>query len=153
MPEDVTSYFGSTNPSHSQAQSDYQFLDNSSYSTSSRYQKRFARRTSSLEKTLQEKDSPSANVFDEEIVSFEDSESRHEHEFANESKWMQFYYKHVVVDKSTIGVSILDSFMYNSDLKPVEENRRVWSWLNFSYFGWLNVLILIHGRLQLLGYN
>ena len=136
MPEDVTSYFGSTNPSHSQPQSDYQFLDNISNSTSSRYYKRSPKHASSFEVTLQEKDHPSTNVFEDEVVSFEDYESQHKDQFKNESKWMQFYYKYIVVDKSTIGVSILDSFMYNSDLKPVEEHRRVWSWLNFSYF-WL----------------
>ncbi|OXT10007.1 hypothetical protein B9K03_11845, partial [Rothia sp. Olga] len=85
-----------------------------------------------------DEDSPSTNVYDEEIESFdeEDAESQHEDPFKDESKWMQFYYKYIVVDKSTIGVSVLDSFMYNSDLKPVEEKRRVWSWFNFCYF-WL----------------
>lgn len=52
------------------------------------------------------------------------------------SFWKKLYYEHLVVDKSILGVSVLDSFMYNQDLKPVEKERRVWSWYNFCYF-WL----------------
>lgn len=156
MPEDVTSYFGAASrATHTQPESDYQFLDDASieestkyakssrsrnsYHESSKHHRRPGRGNSSIEKKLSdEEDTHSTNAYDSETMSFdeEDSESQHKDPFKDETKWMQFYHKHIIVDKSTIGVSLLDSFMYNSDLKPVEEKRRVWSWFNFCYF-WL----------------
>lgn len=50
--------------------------------------------------------------------------------------WDKIYYNWLIVDKSTLDVSLTRSFLYNHDLKPVEEERRVWSWYNFAYF-WL----------------
>ncbi|EDO19289.1 hypothetical protein Kpol_1036p33 [Vanderwaltozyma polyspora DSM 70294] len=52
------------------------------------------------------------------------------------SIWQKIYYEYLIVDKSTIGVPFVQSFMYNHDLKPVEEARRTWSWYNYAYF-WL----------------
>ena len=68
------------------------------------------------------------STYDEEKASLKQPEYK--------SKWEKFYNEHLVVDKSTVGVSLLDSFMFNNDLKPVEKKRRVWSWYNFCYF-WL----------------
>lgn len=55
---------------------------------------------------------------------------------AEKSWWKRFYYKHVVVDSATLNVSLTQSFLYNYDLKPVEEDRRLWSWHNYLWF-WL----------------
>lgn len=52
------------------------------------------------------------------------------------SWWQMVYYEYIIVDKSTVGASLLESYMYNHDLKPVEEARRVWSGHNFVWF-WL----------------
>ncbi|CAL9728857.1 allantoin permease [Monosporozyma unispora] len=52
------------------------------------------------------------------------------------SIWHKIYYEYIILDKSTLDVSIKESFLYNNDLKPVEEKRRVWSWYNYLYF-WL----------------
>lgn len=69
-----------------------------------------------------------------EASSFEEKVSSEKPQYS--SFWKKIYYEYVVVDKSILGVSILDSFMYNQDLKPVEKERRVWSWYNYCYF-WL----------------
>ncbi|QLL34459.1 hypothetical protein HG536_0G03210 [Torulaspora globosa] len=53
-----------------------------------------------------------------------------------QSRWKKFYSKWIIVDPSVADVSLTESFLYNHDLKPVEEKRRVWSWFNFAYF-WL----------------
>lgn len=54
----------------------------------------------------------------------------------NKSIWHKIYYNYIVLDKTTLDISIKESFLYNNDLKPVEEGRRVWSWYNYLYF-WL----------------
>lgn len=50
------------------------------------------------------------------------------------SFWSKIYYEYIVVDKASTEVSLAESFLYNPDLKPVEEERRCWSWFNFLYF-------------------
>lgn len=50
--------------------------------------------------------------------------------------WQKIYYEYIVLDKTSLDVSLKESFLYNRDLKPVEEKRRVWSWYNYLYF-WL----------------
>lgn len=50
--------------------------------------------------------------------------------------WQKIYYEYIVLDKTTLDVSLKESFLYNNDLKPVEEERRVWDWFNYIYF-WL----------------
>lgn len=52
------------------------------------------------------------------------------------SFWQKVYYEYILIDKSSLDVSLKESFLYNRDLKPVEESRRVWSWYNYLYF-WL----------------
>ena len=52
------------------------------------------------------------------------------------SIWSKIYYDYLVLDKTTLNVSLKESFLYNRDLKPVEEERRCWSWFNYLYF-WL----------------
>ncbi|CCD25415.1 allantoin permease NDAI_0F00960 [Naumovozyma dairenensis CBS 421] len=52
------------------------------------------------------------------------------------SIWEKFHHEYIVLDKETLDVSLKDSFLYNRDLKPVEAERRVWSWYNYIYF-WL----------------
>lgn len=52
------------------------------------------------------------------------------------SIWQKIYYEFILIDKSSLDVSLKESFLYNRDLKPVEEDRRVWSWYNYLYF-WL----------------
>lgn len=52
------------------------------------------------------------------------------------SIWSKIYYDFIVLDKTTLNVSLKESFLYNRDLKPVEEERRCWSWFNYLYF-WL----------------
>lgn len=52
------------------------------------------------------------------------------------TSWQRFYEDWLMVDGTTRDVSLTHSFLYNFDLKPVEEDRRVWSWFNFLYF-WL----------------
>lgn len=69
-----------------------------------------------------------------DVESFDEDEKLAKPKY--KSRWQEIYYEYIIVDKSTIGTSLLDSFMYNHDLKPVEEERRVWSWFNFVYF-WL----------------
>lgn len=46
------------------------------------------------------------------------------------SIWSKIYYDFIVLDKTTLNVSLKESFLYNRDLKPVEEERRCWSWFN-----------------------
>lgn len=50
--------------------------------------------------------------------------------------WDKIYYNWLVVDKSYLGTTLTQSFLNNHDLKPVEEDRRIWSWYNYAYF-WL----------------
>lgn len=57
-------------------------------------------------------------------------------DFEKKNFWQRFYYKWVVVDTCTLDVSVTESFLYNYDLRPVEEERRVWSWYNYLWF-WL----------------
>ncbi|AET39066.1 uracil permease Ecym_3603 [Eremothecium cymbalariae DBVPG len=46
----------------------------------------------------------------------------------------KFYYNYLLVDKASSNVSLKESFLYNYDLRPVESERRVWSWFNYFYF-------------------
>ena len=52
------------------------------------------------------------------------------------SIWQKIYCEYIVIDNTSLNVSLKESFLYNRDLKPVEEERRVWSWYNYLYF-WL----------------
>ncbi|CCK70057.1 allantoin permease KNAG_0D03090 [Huiozyma naganishii CBS 8797] len=70
----------------------------------------------------------------EESPSIEESDISIEREY--KSIWSKIYYDYIVLDKSTLDVSLKESFLYNRDLKPVEEARRVWDWYNYLYF-WL----------------
>ncbi|CAH00316.1 uracil permease [Kluyveromyces lactis] len=50
------------------------------------------------------------------------------------SIWSKIYYDYILVDKTLSKLSIKESFLYNHDLKPVEEQRRRWAWYNFLWF-------------------
>lgn len=67
-----------------------------------------------------------------------DSLERTEWEDIEQRKsWLRrFHDDHLIVDKANVKASVKESFLYNQDLKPVETERRVWSWYNYLYF-WL----------------
>ncbi|CDO93537.1 unnamed protein product [Kluyveromyces dobzhanskii CBS 2104] len=69
---------------------------------------------------------------DEELTQ-EDSDSTTE-AVEYKSVWSKIYYEYLLVDKSLAKLSILESFLYNHDLKPVEEHRRRWAWYNYLWF-------------------
>lgn len=50
------------------------------------------------------------------------------------SLWAKIYYEYILVDKSLAKLTIGESFLFNHDLKPVEEDRRRWAWFNFLWF-------------------
>lgn len=127
MPDDITVYFASTGPSNSRREEGYQYIDNNSA-----YE--YKKDDDQFERTYHVASKVSTNLYESDLE--DKSEEDEDRIPQTKSKWKKFYYQHIVVDKSTINVSVLDSFMYNSDLKPVEEHRRVWSWYNFTYF-WL----------------
>lgn len=86
-----------------------------------------------------------------EASSFEEKVSSEKPQYS--SFWKKIYYEYVVVDKSILGVSILDSFMYNQDLKPVEKKGGFGPGTIIVTSGLLNVSISILGKLQLQVYN
>ena len=158
MPDDITEYFAHTGVTHTQSHTDYQYLNSSRNSLrnededeiDTKNEKAYHASGSKMSTRLIEE-----STFEEPIqVHGDDSSSDDEDKRSNGdrgskftrydededlkkySKWRRFYLKYVVLDRSLADISILDSFMYNSDLKPVEEERRVWSWYNFAYF-WL----------------
>lgn len=68
----------------------------------------------------------------DETVTQEDSEESEVVEYS--SVWSKIYYEFILVDKSLARLSMLESFLYNHDLKPVEEERRKWAWFNYLWF-------------------
>ncbi|SCU88763.1 LAMI_0D11232g1_1 [Lachancea mirantina] len=49
------------------------------------------------------------------------------------SKWQKFL-ELIEVHKTSRKETIMETFLYNQDLRPVESARRKWSWFNFVYF-------------------
>ncbi|CCK72517.1 uracil permease KNAG_0K01560 [Huiozyma naganishii CBS 8797] len=139
MPEDVTEYFSSTKKSHHR-NSEYEALDTSSYQKSAYSRQKHETNVRTI--PVGSSSAVSTHICEDEM-GFEDTESQEneteeeeEDPFKDEPFFKRIYHKYLIVDKSIADVSILDSFMYNSDLRPVEERRRAWSWFNYCYF-WL----------------
>ncbi|KAG0667762.1 hypothetical protein C6P45_005391 [Maudiozyma exigua] len=151
MPDDITEYFAHTGVTHTQSQTDYQYLNSSrnslrnededeidaknekAYHASGSKMSTRLIEESTFEEPIQVHGDDSSSSDDEDKRSNGDRGSRFTRYDADEdlkkySKWRRFYLKYIILDRSLADISILDSFMYNSDLKPVEEERRVWSW-------------------------
>lgn len=62
------------------------------------------------------------------------------------SIWSKIYYDFIVLDKTTLNVSLKESFLYNRDLKPVEEEEGVGPGSITYISGWQTVSILTHGK-------
>lgn len=96
-----------------------------------------------IEKNRRASSSSSAELQKDKIVQIDESVTQNEdssddsEDFGEYSSiWSKIYYEYILVNKSLSKLTIRESFLYNDDLKPVEEKRRRWAWFNYLWF-WL----------------